>query len=92
MGEPTAITADTKISLNKGRTMAQATLRNQQKILASNKVINADQQQILRNQDRLRPILANQLRIIRNQEAILKNQRKILADNARRFREMARRS
>jgi hypothetical protein len=74
------------------RAMAQATLRNQQKILASNKEIIANQKKILRNQEALQPILANQDKILRNQRAILKNQKKILADHASHFRALARRS
>ena len=69
--------------------MAQATLKNQQKILKDNRVMIANQKKILKNQDRLEPILANQVKIIRNQEVIIRNQKKILADHARRFREIA---
>ena len=69
--------------------MAQATLKNQQKILADNRAIISNQKKIIKNQDRLAPILANQEKIIRNQGAIIRNQKKILADHARRFREIA---
>jgi hypothetical protein len=69
--------------------MGQATLKNQQKILADNRAIIANQKKIIKNQDRLAPILANQEKIIRNQAAIIRNQKKILSDHARRFREIA---
>jgi hypothetical protein len=71
-------------------TMARATVKNEQKILAGHRTIIANQTKIIRNQNALRPILDNQDQIIRNQEAILKNQKKILADHARHFRELAR--
>jgi hypothetical protein len=71
--------------------MAQATLKNQQKILAGHRTIIANQVKILRNQEDLRPILANQTKIMRNQETILKNQKKILADHASHYRELVRR-
>ena len=69
--------------------MAQATVKNQQKILTSNRVIVGNQKKILQDLESLRPILSNQDKIIRNQQAILKNQKKILADHARHFRELA---
>ena len=71
--------------------MAQATLKNQQKLLADNRIIIANQSKILRNQETLRPILANQIKIIRNQQTILKNQKKILADHARHYRALSKR-
>jgi hypothetical protein len=71
--------------------MAQATSKNQDKIIATIGTVVANQKKILKNQDLLKPILTNQDTIIRNQQAILKNQKKILADHARHFRELARR-
>lgn len=56
--------------------MAPATLRNQQRILAQEKVI-------LRNQNRLKLILDNQQAILRNQQAIVKNQKRILANQGK---------
>ena len=69
--------------------MAQATSKNQDRIIETIRTVLANQKKLLKNQDQLRPILTNQDRIIRNQQAILKNQKKILADHARRFREIA---
>jgi hypothetical protein len=66
---------DGRIS-NKGKPMAQATLKNQQTIISN-------QKQILRNQDRLKMLLRNQDKIVRNQQAIIKNQKKILANQGR---------
>ena len=71
--------------------MAQATSKNQEKILETVRTAVANQKKILKNQALLTPILGNQETIIRNQAAILKNQKKILADHARHFRELARR-
>ena len=71
--------------------MAQATSKNQDKIMAAVRTAVANQKKLLKNQDLLKPILTNQDTIIRNQQAILKNQKKILADHARHFRELARR-
>ena len=71
--------------------MAQATSKNQDKIIATVSTVIANQKKILKNQVLLKPILTNQDTIIRNQQAILKNQKKILADHARHFRELARR-
>ena len=66
--------------------MAQATLKNQQKILRTNKAIGgkqvtiiSNQNKILKNQARLLLILDNEVKILRNQDAIIKNQKKILA-------------
>jgi hypothetical protein len=70
--------------------MAQATSRNQDKIIEAVHSVLANQKKILKNQAQLQPILTNQNKIIRNQQAILKNQKKILADHARHFRELAR--
>jgi hypothetical protein len=63
--------------------MAQATLKNQQKILTGHRAIVSNQKKILRNQERLLLVLANEVIIIRNQEAIIKNQKKILANQAK---------
>jgi hypothetical protein len=63
--------------------MAQATLKNQQKILSGHRNIISNQKKILRNQERLLLVLANEVIIIRNQEAIIKNQKKILANQAK---------
>jgi hypothetical protein len=63
--------------------MAQATVKNQQKILSGHRTIVANQKKILRNQERLLLVLANEVVIIRNQEAIIKNQKKILANQAK---------
>jgi hypothetical protein len=71
--------------------MAQATLKNQQKLLADIRTIIANQAKILRNQEHLPTLLANQTRILRNQQTIVKNQQKILADHARHFRQLAKR-
>jgi hypothetical protein len=71
--------------------MAQATSKNQDKIMTTVRTVIANQKKILKNQDLLKPIINNQYTIIRNQQAILKNQKKILADHARHFRELARR-
>jgi hypothetical protein len=67
----------------RGTAMAQATLKNQQKILAGHRTIVSNQKRILRNQERLLLVLANEVIIIRNQEAIIKNQKKILANQAK---------
>jgi hypothetical protein len=66
-----------------GTAMAQATLKNQQKILSGHRSIISNQKKILRNQERLLLVLANEIIIIRNQEAIIKNQKKILANQAK---------
>src|SRR5215203_2309477 len=63
--------------------MAQATVKNQQKILSGHREIVSNQKKILRNQERLMLILANEVIIIRNQEAIIKNQKKILVNQAK---------
>ena len=63
--------------------MAQATLKNQQKIIANEAVIIRTQKKLLNNQVRLNLLLGNQFKILRNQKAIIRNQKKILADHAR---------
>jgi hypothetical protein len=73
----------TSIVPTRDTTMAQATLKNQQKILSGHRTIVANQKKILRNQERLLLVLANEVIIIRNQEAIIKNQKKILANQAK---------
>jgi hypothetical protein len=67
------------INTTKDQPMAQATIKNQLKIMANQRNIVANQNKILRNQDLLSTIVANQVKIIRNQQAIVKNQKKILA-------------
>ena len=47
------------------------------------RVIIANQRQIIRNQEKLNEGLAWQRRIVRNQEAIIKNQKKIMANQRR---------
>src|SRR5687768_11196072 len=66
-----------------GPSMAHATVKNQQKILAGHRTIVSNQKKILRYQERLLLVLANEVIIIRNQEAIIKNQKKILANQAK---------
>jgi hypothetical protein len=82
---PLLITENRHVPINQKRNsqMAQATVKNQLKIIANEKTIIANQKKILRNQDRLAQLLGNQVRIIRNQQAILKNQKKILATPGR---------
>jgi hypothetical protein len=58
------------------QTMAAATRKNQDRIIAN-------ERRILRNQARLVQILDNQDRILRDLEAMLKNQKKILANQSR---------
>jgi hypothetical protein len=70
--------------LTREHAMAQATLKNQQKILAGHRTIISNQNKILKNQVRLGEVVGNQIKIMRNQQAILKNQKKILADIDRR--------
>ena len=73
----------TGFATNREQPMAQATIKNQLKIMANQRKIVANQNKILRNQDLLTPIVANQVKIIRNQQAIVKNQKKILAARGR---------
>jgi hypothetical protein len=58
--------------------MAQATTRNQLKIMVNQRTIVANQKKILRNQENLKTIVGNQIKIIRNQQAIVRNQKKIM--------------
>ena len=55
--------------------MAQATSKNQDKIIEATRSVLTNQKKILKNQALLQPILTNQHTIIRNQQAILKNQK-----------------
>jgi hypothetical protein len=66
----------TELNQPKDQAMAQATIKNQMRIIAN-------QNRIIRNQDRLAQIVANQVKIIRNQQAIIKNQKKIIAARAK---------
>ena len=58
--------------------MAQATIKNQLKIMGNQRTIVGNQIKILRNQESLKTIVGNQIKIIRNQQAIIKNQKKIM--------------
>ena len=46
--------------------MAQATIRNQLKIMANQRKIVGNQKKILRNQDRLKLLLGTRVRIVRH--------------------------
>ena len=48
--------------------MAQATLKNQKKIIANEAVIIRNQKKLLNNQVRLTLLLGNQFKILRNQK------------------------
>ncbi len=60
----------------KAQPMTGATRRNQERIIAN-------ERKILRNQDRLVGILANQDKILRDLQAMLRNQKKILANQSK---------
>jgi hypothetical protein len=64
------------LELKKDPAMAQATVKNQERIIANEK-------RIIRGQERLATIVRNQEKIIRNQQAIIKNQKKILSNQSK---------
>jgi hypothetical protein len=59
----------TQRNVNEGAAMAQATLKNQKKIIANQKTIVTNQGKILKNQ---KAIVKNQRKILKNQGRILR--------------------